>query len=146
VLAHVIAYWESAPKHRNPVYARDGWRCAAPGCSSRRNLHDHHIVFKSQLGGNERDNRITVCAWHHLRGIHAGTFKVAGRVSKGLVWEVGVRAGRPPLMRCAGDAYIDAVDLSHLNVDEVKYVRDVSDENTDQPATHGGIAGLAAVA
>jgi hypothetical protein len=25
-------------------------------------------------------------------------------------------------------------------------VRDVSDENTDQPATHGGIAGLAAVA
>jgi hypothetical protein len=62
------------------------------------------------------------------------------------MWEVGVRAGRPPLIRCAGDTYVDAVDLSHLDVDEVKYVSDVSDENAGQQATHDGIAGLAAVA
>ena len=43
-----------------------------PACSARRNLHDHHLLFRSRGGGNARDNRITVCAWHHLRGIHQG--------------------------------------------------------------------------
>jgi hypothetical protein len=115
VLAHVVEYWESAPRHRDPIYARDGWRCAAPACTSRRNLHDHHIVFRSQLGGSEHDNRITVCAFHHLRGIHIGTFRVAGRVSKGLIWEVGVRPGKPPLIRCAGDTYVDATEADNLD-------------------------------
>ena len=27
------------------IYKRDGWRCMAPGCTSRRNLEDHHVIF-----------------------------------------------------------------------------------------------------
>src|SRR5438094_5264731 len=45
---------------------RGAQRCAVPACSSRRNLHDHHIIFRSRGGTNRRENRITVCAWHHL--------------------------------------------------------------------------------
>ena len=67
LLRHVIAHWESAPRHPDPVFARDGWRCTVPACSSRRNLHDHHIRFRSRGGDNARDNRTTVCAAHHPR-------------------------------------------------------------------------------
>jgi 5-methylcytosine-specific restriction endonuclease McrA len=66
----VIADWEAEPRHHDPVFARDGWRCKVPACSARRNLHDHHLRFRSRGGGNERANRITVCAAHHLHGIH----------------------------------------------------------------------------
>ena len=72
MLRRVVTDWESEPRHSDPVFHRDGWRCAVPACSGRRNLHDHHIRFRSQGGGNERENRVTVCAAHHLHGIHAG--------------------------------------------------------------------------
>lgn len=72
LLEHVRAEWERQPRHRDPIFARDGWRCAVPACSSRRNLHDHHVVYRSRGGDNARDNRITICAGHHLHGIHGG--------------------------------------------------------------------------
>jgi hypothetical protein len=104
---HVQAEWASQPRHRDPVFARDGWRCAVPACSSRRQLHDHHIVFRSRGGDNGRDNRITVCAWHHLRGIHAGVVRATGEAPADIAWELGVRAGRRPLLRLHGDRYLD---------------------------------------
>ena len=107
LLRHVIVEWEGQPRHRDPVFARDGWRCAVPACSARRNLHDHHVLFRSRGGANTRDNRVTVCAWHHLRGVHAGVVRAWGEAPDGLTWEVGVRAGRRPLLRCAaGDVYL----------------------------------------
>ena len=34
------------PKRKwDKTYARDGSRCMAPGCTSRRNLEDHHVIF-----------------------------------------------------------------------------------------------------
>jgi hypothetical protein len=105
LLHHARDTWRGLPAHRDPVFARDGWRCAVPACSARRELHDHHVVFRSQGGGNGRDNRIAICAAHHLRGIHAGYVRAAGNVPDGLVWELGVRAGKPPLARLVGDAY-----------------------------------------
>jgi len=87
------------PESRHPVMARDGWRCAAPGCSSRAELHDHHIVFRSAGGSDALENRITLCAFHHHRCLHAGRMRVAGRAPHGLVFELGVRAGAPPLAR-----------------------------------------------
>ncbi len=72
VLDHVHQEWSTQPRPRDPVFARYGWRCAVPACTSRRTLHDHHLPFRSRAGGNARENRITVCAWHHLRGIHEG--------------------------------------------------------------------------
>lgn len=107
LLLHVIAEWEAQPRHRDPIFARDGWRCAVPACSGRRNLHDHHVLFRSRGGDNTRDNRVTVCAWHHLRGIHAGVVRAWGAAPDGLTWELGVRTGKRPLLRCAaGDVYL----------------------------------------
>ena len=34
-------------RRRLEVFERDDWRCAVPGCTSRRNLHQHHIRFRS---------------------------------------------------------------------------------------------------
>jgi hypothetical protein len=106
LLRHVKAEWEAQPRHRDPIFARDGWRCAVPACTSRRNLHDHHIVFRSRGGDNTRDNRITVCAWHHLRGIHAGRVRARGEAPDGITWELGVRHGHRPLVRLHGDRYL----------------------------------------
>ncbi len=78
LLVRVTADWESEPRHRDPVFARDGWRCMVPACSGRRNLHDHHLQFRSRGGGNHRSNRVTVCAAHHLHGIHAGIVRARG--------------------------------------------------------------------
>jgi hypothetical protein len=81
------------------VFERDGWRCTVPGCTSYRNLHDHHIVFRSAGGSDELANRTTLCAWHHLRGVHAARVRCTGRAPGGLIFELGLRAGREPLLR-----------------------------------------------
>ncbi len=99
LLLRVTADWEAEPSHRDPVFARDGWRCTVPGCSSRRNLHDHHVRYRSRGGGNERGNRTTVCAGHHLHGIHAGFIRVQGTAPTALRWEL-------PLFSCIGDRYV----------------------------------------
>jgi hypothetical protein len=107
MLDHVLSSWgvldeKLAARYR--VFARDGWRCAAPGCTSLQNLHDHHIRFRSAGGGDALDNRITLCAFHHLRGVHAGLLRCVGRAPDGLRWEMGIRPGRTPLLAyCSGD-------------------------------------------
>jgi hypothetical protein len=106
VIAHSLLEWTSAPKHRDPVFERDGWRCTVPGCTSRRNLHDHHIVFRSEGGDDSRGNRTTVCAAHHLHAIHAGIIRVTGRAPDALVWEMGG-------VRLRGDRYVDTRAYAH---------------------------------
>jgi 5-methylcytosine-specific restriction endonuclease McrA len=71
----VIADWEAYPRHSDPVFARDGWRCQVPACSSRRELQDHHITFRSRGGSHARSNRTAICAAHHHHGIHAGVIR-----------------------------------------------------------------------
>ena len=106
IVALAILEWSSQPRHRDPVFERDGWRCAVPACSSRRNLHDHHVVFRSKGGDNARDNRVTVCASHHLHGIHEGRVRAYGRAPDEIVWELGCRRGETPLMRLRGDCVL----------------------------------------
>ena len=101
MLDHVLSSWgvlddKVAARHR--VFARDGWRCAVPGCTSLQNLHDHHIRFRSAGGGDALDNRVTLCAFHHLRGVHAGLLRCVGRAPDGLRWEMGIRPGVTPLL------------------------------------------------
>jgi len=103
LVLHAITHWESTPPHRDPVFARDGWRCAVPACSSRRNLHDHHVTYRSHGGGNERTNRVTVCAPHHLHAIHPGVIRAVGLAPADVRWEIGVRWNAPPLLTCVGD-------------------------------------------
>jgi hypothetical protein len=100
MLDHAFAAWGEDAKvpARHRVFARDGWRCSAPGCSSMQNLHDHHIRFRSAGGSDAPENRVTLCAFHHLRGVHAGRLRCTGRAPDGLRWQLGIRPGAPPLL------------------------------------------------
>jgi len=107
LLGLVIEEWEGQPEHRDPIFRRDRYRCAVPACSSRRNLHDHHLTFRSRGGDNSRENRIVACAWHHLRGIHEGRVRAAGKAPDDIVWELGIGdPNRGPIMRLRGDRYL----------------------------------------
>jgi hypothetical protein len=96
------------------VFERDGWRCTVPGCSSYRNLHEHHIVFRSRGGSHALANRTTLCAAHHLRGVHAGVVRCTGDAPADLRFELGVRPGQPPLLRYEPGERIAATDESAL--------------------------------
>jgi hypothetical protein len=103
MLDHAIAEWRTQGDsfHDYADFSRDRFRCTAPGCTARRNLHAHHIVFRSHAGPDTPRNRTTLCAFHHLRGIHAGTVSCQGHAPDGLVFALGVRATGPPLLRAA---------------------------------------------
>jgi hypothetical protein len=88
VLDHALATWRLQERRPNPVMERDGWRCAVPGCTSRRNLHEHHLVFRCAGGSNEESNRLTLCAFHHLRCVHTGRLRIRGRAPEALVFEL----------------------------------------------------------
>jgi hypothetical protein len=80
-----------------------------PGCTSRRNLHDHHLEFRSAGGSDAPENRVTLCAFHHLRCLHAGLLRVRGRAPDDLIFELGLRPGAPPLARYrSGDVAIES--------------------------------------
>jgi 5-methylcytosine-specific restriction endonuclease McrA len=74
------------------VYARDGWRCTAPGCTSLRHLEDHHLVYRSRGGGDELANRTCLCRFHHQRGEHGDLASCRGAAPLGLTWRLGTRA------------------------------------------------------
>jgi hypothetical protein len=40
----------------------------------------------------------SLCAAHHLHGVHQGWVRVRGRAPEGLTWEQGVRPGGTPLV------------------------------------------------
>jgi hypothetical protein len=99
MLEHCFEAWgarDEKVQRRYRVFARDGWRCAVPGCTSMDHLHDHHIRFRSAGGSDELENRVTVCAFHHLRGIHKGILRCVGRAPDGLRWEMGIRPRLTP--------------------------------------------------
>jgi len=110
MLRLAIAEWEAQPRHRDPIFAREGWRCAVPGCASRRSLQDHHVRFRSQGGGNERWNRVASCAWHHLHGVHGNLIRASGHAPDDILWELGLRPGRAPLMSLHGERYLRVFD------------------------------------
>ena len=103
-------------EHR--VFERDGWRCTVPGCSSFRNLQDHHIVFRAAGGSDALANRTTLCAWHHLRGVHAARVRCRGTAPGALVFELGLRAGREPLLCYASGERLTTTRLRHDRLDQ----------------------------
>jgi len=107
LLTHVIAEWERQPRHRDPIFERDGWRCTVPACTARKSLHDHHVKFRSRGGGNEQANRSSSCATHHLRLIHRGHVRSSGTAPAAIRWELGVRPDGPPLLTLLGDTYVN---------------------------------------
>ena len=82
----------AVPKRKGDrTYIREGWRCAAPGCTSRANLEEHHIAYRSRGGGNEMSNLICACRFHHQEGEHRGLASCRGRAPLGIEWRLGVR-------------------------------------------------------
>jgi hypothetical protein len=83
-------------KTHRQVLERDGYCCQYPGCSSRMNLHVHHVEYRSRSGtkgkavSNSADNLICLCHVHH-RMVHAGIIGVKGEPDQ-LGWR------RPQLM------------------------------------------------
>jgi hypothetical protein len=81
------------PAAQRRILDRDGYRCAAPECTQRRNLQIHHLRYRSRGGDDGDGNRITLCAFHHHQGEHGGLMKVRGEIGgdgRGLVWEMGL--------------------------------------------------------
>jgi len=68
------------------VYLRDRWRCASPVCRSR-NVTPHHIRFRSQGGGEERSNLLSLCQRCHLELVHQRKLEVTGHAPHDLTWQ-----------------------------------------------------------
>jgi hypothetical protein len=96
---HFIETWRTAEKRSRSrsrqVRDRDGGHCQVPGCS-RKASHSHHITFRSRGGGDEAENQVALCAFHHLRCIHGGWLRVFGRAPDALTWFLGGRVWRGP--------------------------------------------------
>jgi hypothetical protein len=95
IAEHFIATWKPLLQERNTlqkrVLARDrGW-CQVPGCS-RAALHVHHVRFRSHGGPDTPANLVSLCAAHHLHGVHAGWIQVVGAAPHRLRWSLGVAA------------------------------------------------------
>jgi hypothetical protein len=97
----LLAWTLRDPKARRPapIFERERYRCAVPGCTSRRNLHDHHLRFRSAGGSDEPGNRVALCAFPHQRCLHVGFLRIRGRAPEGLLFELGLRRGAAPLVR-----------------------------------------------
>jgi hypothetical protein len=113
----LLAWTLRDPRARrpDPVIERESYRCAVPGCTSRRNLHDHHLTFRSAGGSDTPANRIALCAFHHQRCLHVGLMRIRGRAPDGLVFELGLRRGAPPLVRYrSGDIAVPRTEVTPL--------------------------------
>lgn len=90
LLEEFVKTWDVGGKRREEaVYVRDGWRCAAPGCTSRRNLEVHHVKYRSRGGGNAMENLLCLCRFHHQMGEHGGLARCSGRAPLAIVWRLG---------------------------------------------------------
>ena len=70
----------------NAVLDRDHWQCSFPGCTMRKTLEVHHIVFRSRGGSDEPGNLICLCRMHHAL-VHRGICKISGTVGVDLKFE-----------------------------------------------------------
>ena len=61
------------------VLERDGWRCQL--CVSIQNLQVHHLQFRSQSGGDEEQNLITLCAQCHAQVHRKAVVSALGSIS-----------------------------------------------------------------
>jgi hypothetical protein len=98
----------AAWQRRYRIFERDGWRCRVPGCSSRSNLQVHHVVFRSQGGGDDDGNLAVLCATHHLRGIHQGRLRAHALPGGLLAWEFAPDPAAGALIRYVEDVTWDA--------------------------------------
>jgi HNH endonuclease len=96
IAEHFIAVWEPAlaarPTPHRRVLERDRFLCQVPGCS-RAADHAHHIDYRSRGGSDDPSNLVSLCAVHHLQGIHMGRIRVFGAAPDRLCWQVATGEG-----------------------------------------------------
>jgi hypothetical protein len=99
IAQHFIDTWKPLLATRNTVQkrvlARDRGLCQVPGCS-RAALQIHHVTFRSHGGSDASENLVSLCAAHHLHGVHVGWVRVSGLAPGRLRWRFRERAG--PMM------------------------------------------------
>ncbi len=78
-----------SPSPAEAIYERDGYRCMAPGCTSRAEIEGHHLRYRSAGGTDEPENVLSLCCFHHKRGIHEGLIRASGRAGEDVVIELG---------------------------------------------------------
>ncbi|MFL5445665.1 MAG: HNH endonuclease [Myxococcales bacterium] len=97
IAAHFLEVWKPVVERRGTpsrrILERDRGLCRVPGCS-RAADHAHHIRFRSAGGSDDPSNQISLCAAHHLHGVHMGWIRVTGTAPDGLSWELGIAAPR----------------------------------------------------
>jgi hypothetical protein len=105
LLRHFLDQWDAGGyetwRKSAQLHLRFGCMCAVPGCTQRRNLHGHHLEHLSQGGSNAPENLSSVCAGHHLGGIHAAIIRVHGRAPDALEWHL------PGGLHTIGDVIVD---------------------------------------
>jgi hypothetical protein len=110
VFALVRAEWtQHAAANRHATHRildRDGYRCAASGCTSRRGLEAHHVHHKGLMGPDIPENLAALCATHHRLGEHGGILRVRGKAvpdAGALTWELGLDPRAGARLVCRGD-------------------------------------------
>lgn len=91
LLRHFLDQWDRPAYEKwsegAEIHATFGWMCAVPGCTARRNLEQHHIVYRSQGGADDATNLVSLCARHHRYVIHEQrAVSVEGRSPHDLRW------------------------------------------------------------
>jgi hypothetical protein len=76
---------------RERALAEAGFRCMAPGCTSRRNLQVHHIHYRGHQGGEEPWNLLVLCEFHHQQGEHGTLAQFRGKAPLGVLCRIGDR-------------------------------------------------------
>ncbi len=62
---------------RRKVFARDGFKCAVPGCRSRRCLDVHHRIPRAFGGQHTMGGLVVLCFGHH-QALHDGKVEIVG--------------------------------------------------------------------
>jgi len=116
-------------RQKYALFDRDGWQCRVPGCRAYGPLHLHHIVFRSHGGGDEPENLVSLCDFHH-KALHDGWIRCVGRAPDVLYWELGVDrsegTAEAPVARIAGnqrltaDEYWDGVCVRPIMADQAR--------------------------
>jgi len=99
IAQHFVDTWGPAVRERQTpraeALARDRGFCLYPKCS-RPAAHGHHVKYRSRGGSDDLPNLASLCAVHHLRGVHGGWIRLTGSAPDKLRWEiVTAPSGRP---------------------------------------------------
>lgn len=125
---------------RNAVFERDGWQCAFPGCTMRKYLDPHHIVFRSHGVNDRLDNLVCLCRIHHDL-IHRGMCRVTGRVGVDLKFErpqlsTEKKPPEPPVVEERENPSAAAEDNEDDESWRDEVVADIFDGPRPRPARH----------